>query len=134
MAIRVSLIVEDGIIALLHKKGWDLASLDPMLPPYQTWPQLVSEAKGGFNGVYTDSLIATLSSKKVEYELHLWLRNLPGDLLTLASLGTNGEESLQTAEYATHKIGERLVEELTKNTRHERDARSLVESIPRLFK
>ncbi|MHA1909471.1 MAG: hypothetical protein ACW98Y_19390, partial [Candidatus Thorarchaeota archaeon] len=127
-------IIEDGIISLFHKSGWDLTSLDPMLPPHQTWPQPESEADGGFNGVYTDSLIATLSSKEVEYELHLWLRNNPGNLLTLASLGTSGEDSLQTAEFATHKIGECLIEELTKNTRHERDAVSLVESIPRLFK
>jgi hypothetical protein len=127
-------VVEDGIISLFHKNGWDLASLDTMLPPNQTWPEPESESNGGFNGVYTNSLIATLSSKEVEYEIHLWLRDNPGNLLTLASLGTSGEESLQTAEFATHKIGEGLIEELTKNTRHERDAISLVDSIPRLFK
>ncbi|MFW9850638.1 MAG: amidohydrolase family protein [Candidatus Thorarchaeota archaeon] len=126
--------VEEGIISLLRKNGWELASLDPMLPPHQTWPEPVSETEGGFNGVYNDSVIATLSSREVEYELHLWLRNIPGDYLTLASLGTSGEDSLITVEYATHKIGERLIEELTRNTRHERDAKSLVESIPRLFK
>lgn len=105
-----------------------------MLPPHQTWPEPVPEIRGGFNGVYIDSFVATLRSKEVEYELHLWLRDNPANLLTLASLGTSGEDSLQTTEYATHEIGERLIEELTRNTRHERDANSLVESIPRLFK
>ncbi|MCK5239560.1 MAG: amidohydrolase family protein [Candidatus Thorarchaeota archaeon] len=127
-------IVENGIISLLHNDEWELSSLDTMLPPHQTWPEPVPEIRGGFNGVYIDSFVATLRSKEVEYELHLWLRDNPANLLTLASLGTSGEDSLQTTEYATHEIGERLIEELTRNTRHERDANSLVESIPRLFK
>lgn len=126
--------VEHALISLIRSNEWELLSLDPMLPPKQTWPQPLPETKGGFNGVYTNSFLATLQAKDVEYELHLWLRDNPGGILTLAALGTSGEDALMTTEYATHRIGECLIEELTKNTRHERDATSLVDSIPKLFK
>jgi len=126
--------VEHALISLIRSDDWELSSLDTMLPPKHTWPQPLSEAKGGFNGVYANSFLATLQAKDVDYEIHLWLRDNPGDILTLASLGTSGEDAIMTTEYSTHRIGEGLIEELTKNTRHERDVGSLVNSIPKLFK
>ncbi len=125
--------VETALISLIRSAEWELSSMDTMLPPKQTWPQPLPESKGGFNGIYTNSILATLRAKDVDYEIHLWLRDNPGNILTLAALGTKGEDALTTTEYATHRIGECLIEELTKNTRHEHDASSLVNSIPKLF-
>ncbi|MFW9908090.1 MAG: amidohydrolase family protein [Candidatus Thorarchaeota archaeon] len=127
-------IIEKAIISLLHNGEWDLSSLDSMLPPLHTWPELLPEELGGFNGVYTDSLLATLQSKEEDYELHLWIRTNPGDILTVAAVGTKGEDSLKTLEFTTQRIGESLLEELSKNTRHESNAHSLVDSIPRILR
>lgn len=125
--------VEDFLIHAMHENEWDLSSLDLMIPPRHTWPQIRSVQNGGYNGVHLDSYIVTLKSKEDNYEIHLWVRENPGDILTIASVRTRGENSLQTTDYSTHKVGESIIDDLSKNTRYEKDLRSLLDSIPKLF-
>jgi predicted TIM-barrel fold metal-dependent hydrolase len=125
--------VETYLIGLIHSDNWDLSSLDLMLPPSQTWPRIRPVAEGGFNGIYLDSYVATLLNKDESCESHLWIRNNPGDLFTIASVRTKGAGSLYTTEYSTQRIGEPLIADLSKNTHYEKDTESLINNIPKLL-
>ena len=125
--------VETFLIGLIHSDSWDLLSLDLMIPPNQTWPRVRPAGEGGFNGIYFDSYLATLLNKNESSELHLWIRNNPGDLFSIASVRTKGTGSLQTTEYSTQRIGEPLIADLSRNTHYEKDTESLISSIPKLL-
>ncbi len=125
--------VEKILIQTMHESEWDLSSLDLMIPPRHTWPRIRSVREGAYNGIHLDSYIVTLKNKESDYEIHLWIRENPGDVLTIASVRTSGENALQTTNYATHRVGESVIEELEKNTRYEKDVDSLLNNIPKLF-
>jgi len=124
---------EDLLIQTMHQNEWDMSSLDLMIPPSDTWPQIQSIEEGGYNGVHLDSYIVTLKNKDGNYEIHLWIRDTPGDVLAIASVKTRGDNALRTTNYSTHKVGESVIEELSKNTRYEKDIESFLDNIPKLF-
>ncbi|MFW9932761.1 MAG: amidohydrolase family protein [Candidatus Thorarchaeota archaeon] len=125
--------LEDALIKTMHEKEWDLSSLDLMIPPRHTWPRIRTVQEGGYNGVHLDSYILTMKNKEANYEIHLWVRENPGDILTIASVRTSGENALRTTNYATHRVGESVIEELSKNTRYEKDLEALLDNVPKLF-
>ncbi len=125
--------VEDALVQIIHQSEWDLSSVDMMIPPKNTWPRVRSVGDGGYNGIHHDSYIVTLRNKSKGYESHLWIRENPGDVLTVASIRTRGKDSVRTTYYATANIGEEIIRHLTKNTNYEKEEAPFIGSIPKLL-
>jgi predicted TIM-barrel fold metal-dependent hydrolase len=105
--------IEDSVFKLIAKGSWDLSSIDFMIPPIGTWPELEPLTKGGYNGVEMGSYVLTLNSKEKTNELHLWVRRRPGDYVSCTILGTQGMTRLDTLENASQKIGQVLLRSIS---------------------
>ncbi|MBD3406405.1 MAG: amidohydrolase family protein [Candidatus Lokiarchaeota archaeon] len=103
--------IKEFLIKLFLKKDIDLASLDVMIPPSSTWPDLEPLQNGGYNGIHFDSLIASLRKRDGSKELHLWLRENLG-LVRLSLLQSHGDKSLKKLELTSDSIPQSLYEEL----------------------
>jgi predicted TIM-barrel fold metal-dependent hydrolase len=96
--------IENSLIKLIAEGSWDLSSLDFMIPPIGTWPELKPLINGGSNGVSMDSYVLTLKTKGRPLELHLWVRRRPDEYLSCTILSTQGMTRLDTLENASQKI------------------------------
>ena len=105
--------LEDALISLINKEEWDLCSLDPMISPKGTWPEPSPISKGGFNGIYPESYVLSLRSRKSQKEIHVWIRRTLGDLLLCSVLDSHGKICLDTTEFASQKINPILLRTLT---------------------
>ncbi|MFW9974551.1 MAG: hypothetical protein ACFFDQ_04765, partial [Candidatus Thorarchaeota archaeon] len=105
--------IEDSLVKLISKGTWDLNSLDFMIPPIGTWPELTSRAQGAFNGIDMDSYVLTLKSKENPKELHLWIRRRPSEYLSCTILATQGMTRLETVENASQKISQVLLRSIS---------------------
>ncbi|MHA2378684.1 MAG: amidohydrolase family protein [Candidatus Thorarchaeota archaeon] len=120
--------LEDTILSLLGN-GWNVSSLDFMIPPKHTWPQVKSVKDGGYNGVHLDSYIVTLQPKSGGSEIHVWIRMNPGGLLSCTVLGTKGKLILDTAEFATQKLGSKLTGKIREDAQSVQTAQELATSV-----
>jgi predicted TIM-barrel fold metal-dependent hydrolase len=105
--------IEGLVIQLVANGSWDIGSLDFMIPPIGTWPNIESVANGGTNGVDMSSYVLTLQSKETTKEFHLWIRRRPGDLISCALLNTQGMTRLDTLENASQKLGQVLLRSIS---------------------
>ncbi|TFG32060.1 hypothetical protein EU527_11055 [Candidatus Thorarchaeota archaeon] len=105
--------LENSLLGLINRDGWDLCSLDQMLPPRGTWPEPLPLSKGGFNGVYLDSYVMCLKSRTLEKELHVWIRRNPGHILLCSILNTHGKSYLDTVENASQCLNPILLRTLS---------------------
>ncbi|NHJ13910.1 MAG: hypothetical protein EAX95_09535 [Candidatus Thorarchaeota archaeon] len=124
--------LEEHILSLITSEEWDLASLDFMLPPRHTWPQLRPLSADGYNGIHFDSYIVAMYSKSLEREIHLWVQQRSDNSVSCAVLGTKGANSLETTELATQRIGMDLSEILSKSEVMLESSDSLIEAVSRL--
>lgn len=120
--------LEDSILSLLSN-GWDMSSLDFMIPPRHTWPKVQSVERGGYNGIHLDSYVMTLHPKDSGNEFHVWIRMNPGGLLSCTVLGTKGTLVLDTTEFAVQKIGRELSEKIREDSRTMRTPQELAASV-----
>jgi len=105
--------LENSILKLFSGDQWDLSSLDVMLPPAGTWPELTKLSKGGFNGVYLDSYVMCLRSQVSEKEIHLWVRRTAGDSISCSLLSTKGMSRIDTVENASQSFNPVLLRTLS---------------------
>ncbi|MFW9799729.1 MAG: amidohydrolase family protein [Candidatus Thorarchaeota archaeon] len=122
--------LEKSILSLLGKE-WDISSLDFLIPPRHTWPRIRSLEEGGYNGVHFNSYVLTL--RHSGKETHVWIREIPGGLMSCSILGTIGKPTLDTAEYAAQKLSPELSDLLRKNTVTVRTTEELVASVLRIL-
>jgi len=108
--------LENSILSLFSGDQWDLSSLDLMLPPAGTWPELSSLSNGGFNGVYLDSYVMCLRSQKSDKECHLWVRRTVGNSLSCSLLSTNGMARIDTIENASQSFNPVLLRTLSNHS------------------
>ena len=117
--------LESDIVTQIGAGNWNLASLDFMLPPKGTWPQVESMKTGGFNGVYLDSYLLTLESRDASSEYHVWIRRRAGGLLSCSLVSTQGSVSIETLEFASQKMGGILSRALTNNSKLAKNEKEL---------
>jgi hypothetical protein len=124
--------IENSIVTKIGTGDWNLASLDFMLPPMNTWPRVEAMNEGGFNGVYLDSYILTLESKDASTEYHLWIRRRAGGLLSCSLISTQGSVVIESLEFASQKMGGILSQVLANNSqlaKNENELSSLLKSV-----
>jgi len=105
--------LENSILNLFSGDLWDLSSLDVMLPPSGTWPELVNLSNGGFNGVYLDSYVMCLRNQKSDQEIHLWVRRTVGNSMRCSILSTKGMARIDTIENASQSFNPILLRTLS---------------------
>ena len=108
--------LENSILRLFSGDQWDLSSLDLMLPPAGTWPELSNLSHGGFNGVYLDSYVMCLRNQKSDKEVHLWVRRTVGNSLSCSLLSTNGMARIDTVENASQSFNPVLLRALSNHS------------------
>jgi hypothetical protein len=108
--------LEKDITDHIGSGTWNLASLDFMIPPKETWPRIESVNEGGFNGVYLDSYLLTVNSDDDSGEYHLWIRRRAGGLLSCSIVGTQGSVAIETLEFDSQKMGGILSQALEDNS------------------
>jgi predicted TIM-barrel fold metal-dependent hydrolase len=106
-------ILEDALLRLISSDKWDLSSLDMMLPPSGTWPDPLPLSSGGFNGVYLNSYILTLTNRVSGTEIHVWVRRLVGGSLSCSILSTKGMTRIETTENASQRFNPVLLRTLS---------------------
>ncbi|MHA3963580.1 MAG: amidohydrolase family protein [Candidatus Thorarchaeota archaeon SMTZ1-45] len=109
--------VEDSLVKLIAKGEWDLSSLDFMIPPIGTWPELKCLKEGAFNGIEMDSYVLALKSKKMGKEIHIWIRRRFDDNLSCTMLGTQGMLRLDTLENSSQKLSQVLMSSISDHSR-----------------
>ncbi len=117
--------IEDSVIKLIVEGSWDLLSLDFMIPPIGTWPELIPLTNGGFNGVCMDSYVLALKSKGKLQELHLWVRRRPDDYISCTVLSTQGMTRLDTLENASQLISPVLVRSISDHSQEFRSSKEM---------
>ncbi|MHA1638292.1 MAG: amidohydrolase family protein, partial [Candidatus Thorarchaeota archaeon] len=73
--------IEEKILSSIHQKKWNLSSLDYMIPPTDSWPRLIPEKNGGYNGIHLDSYILAMKSPTGKNNVQIWLDKYVGDIL-----------------------------------------------------
>ncbi len=120
--------LEDSILSMLNN-GWNMSSLDFMIPPRHTWPKIQSLERGGYNGIHLDSYVMTLHPKNGGNEFHVWIRTNAGGVLSCTVLGTKGTLVIDTAEFATQKLGQELSDKIREDARTMRTPQELASSV-----
>jgi hypothetical protein len=105
--------LENALLDLISSDNWDLSSLDVMLPPSGTWPNPLPLSSGGFNGVYLDSYILSLTNRLSKNEIHVWVRKLVGGSISCSILSTKGMTRIETAENASQRFNPVLLRTLS---------------------
>ncbi|TFG10536.1 hypothetical protein EU538_01565 [Candidatus Thorarchaeota archaeon] len=92
-------VVETALCKALSQGDTELLSIDYMIPPKHTWPDIPTSNEG--NGFHFNSLFVTLRPKTSETEVHIWLRQLPGDSLSITLIDTGSELSPNSLEFSS---------------------------------
>ena len=125
--------LENSLLSLIKQDVWDLCSLDLMLPPNGTWPELQPISRGGFNGVYLDSYVLTLKTRTGDREIHLWVRKGPKSSLTCSLLSTSGMIRLETTQNASQGINPVLMRSLRDHSITLKTGKDLQENVLSYF-
>ncbi|TFF91304.1 hypothetical protein EU545_04605 [Candidatus Thorarchaeota archaeon] len=107
----------------------ELLSIDYMIPPKHTWPRIPTPSNG--NGFHFGDLFITVQPKSEKSELHIWLRRLPGDLVSVTLMDTGSEISPQTLELASGSMRLALEEWLFENAERLADDQELISILDR---
>ncbi|MGY5861963.1 MAG: amidohydrolase family protein [Candidatus Thorarchaeota archaeon] len=108
--------LESSLVAKIAKGELDLASLDYMLPPQKTWPDLRPTSAGGNNGIYFDSYFMTLRTRYDERECMIWVKSHPNDMISCVILNDYEKATMLTTELAQQKKHPILSADLTSNS------------------
>ena len=108
--------LETGLIAKIAEGALDLASLDYMLPPKKTWPDLRPISAGGDNGIYFDSYFMTLRTRDDEREFMIWGKSHPSDMISCIILNDYEKATMLSTELAQQKKHPILSTDLTSNS------------------
>ena len=109
------------ILDSILSSSWELASLDFMIPPKGTWPQLKDLNSGGHNGIYMDSFLTTLISYNENKQVQILVQKHPNDFISCSVLNTSDFFSLSSCELTTQVMNPTLLKELSN---HEQVAKS----------
>ncbi len=120
--------IEQEIIRLIKSKAWSLASIDFMLPPNHTWPEIQPITEGGENGIYKNSMIVSLIDENND-EVQIWIHELPDNLIGVVLSGTNNMYCIDTLEYSSQALQKVLTQELVAKTIYVKDSKSLAREI-----
>lgn len=126
---RVQRSLEDFVLRRISETGWDLASLDFMIPPESTWPRIEPASLGAFNGVYHDSYLLSLRSESTDGEIHIWVRRRAGGLLSVSILGAQGPVRIETLEHASQRMSAVLNQALSDNSKLAKNGQELVNAV-----
>ena len=110
------LALETSLIAKIAEGALDLASLDYMLPPKTTWPDLRPISAGGNNGIYFDSYFMTLRKRDDAREFIVWVKSHPNDMVSCIILNDYEKTTMLTTELAQQKKHPILSTDLTSNS------------------
>jgi predicted TIM-barrel fold metal-dependent hydrolase len=102
-----------AMLDIILASNWELASLDYMIPPNGTWPQITNLESGGHNGIYFDSYLATLISENQEEYIQVWVQKHSSDYISCSFLNSSNAISLSTCELATQRIDPKVRKELS---------------------
>ncbi|MFX1260772.1 MAG: amidohydrolase family protein [Promethearchaeota archaeon] len=125
--------LEDTLMKLIAGEGWDITSVDYMIPPKHTWPKMESIGSGGHNGIYFDSYVISLGVRDGITELHLWVKRGPGTITSCTVLGTKGEDSLDSLEFGTQRINATFTKAINTNPIKSRTAVDLTREVLKLL-
>ncbi|MHA2117516.1 MAG: amidohydrolase family protein [Candidatus Thorarchaeota archaeon] len=125
--------LEDTLMKLIAGEGWDITSVDYMIPPKHTWPKMESMSSGGHNGIYFDSYIISLGVRRGVTEVHLWIKRGPGTITSCTVLGTKGEDALDSLEFGTQKINSTFSKAINTNPIKSKTALDLTREVLKLL-
>ncbi len=125
--------LEDTLMKLIAGEGWDITSVDYMIPPKHTWPKMESMSSGGHNGIYFDSYIISLGVRRGVTEVHLWVKRGPGTITSCTVLGTKGEDALDSLEFGTQKINSTFSKAINTNPIKSKTALDLTREVLKLL-
>ncbi len=125
--------LEDTIMKLISGEGWDITSVDYMIPPKHTWPRMESMSAGGHNGIYFDSYVISLGIRGGITEVHLWVKKGPGNITSCTVLGTKGEDALDSLEFGTQKINATFTKAINSNPIKSNSAMDLTREVLKLL-
>jgi predicted TIM-barrel fold metal-dependent hydrolase len=125
--------LEDTVMKLIAGEGWDITSVDYMIPPKHTWPKMEAMSSGGHNGIYFDSYIISLGVRGGVTEVHLWVKRGPGTITSCTVLGTKGEDALDSLEFGTQKINSTFSKAINSNPIKSKTALDLTREVLKLL-
>ncbi|MHA2068485.1 MAG: amidohydrolase family protein [Candidatus Thorarchaeota archaeon] len=125
--------LEETIMKLISGEGWDITSVDYMIPPKHTWPKMQAVSAGGHNGIHFDSYIISLGVRGGTTEVHLWVKKGPGSITSCTVLGTKGEDALDSLEFGTQKINSTFTKAINENPIKSRTALDLTREVLKLL-
>ncbi len=107
--------LESLVLTLVRDRQWDVASIDFMIPPKGTWPDVRPYSTAGFSGVYDNSYVITLVANKGAREVHIWVRQQSGKIVTCAVMSSRAEHTLDTTEFASQRVDPILLSTLAEH-------------------
>ncbi len=125
--------LENTLMKLISGEGWDITSVDYMIPPKHTWPRVEAMSSGGHNGIYFDSYIISLGIRGGVTEVHLWVKKGPGTIMSCTVLGTTGEDALDSFEFGTQKINSTFTKAINTNPIKSATAMDLTKEVLKLL-
>jgi predicted TIM-barrel fold metal-dependent hydrolase len=125
--------LEDAIFSSLTTGDIDLLSLDFMLPPRDTWPNLQSRAIGGYNGVHLESVLFSILHKEKGEESHIWLRENMKEVLTFSSMGTQNSSSIVSMDIDSQSENTRLLASYRTDSIHAESIEELLSVAPSIL-
>ncbi len=108
--------LETSLIARIAEGVLDLASLDYMLPPKTTWPDLRPMSAGGDNGIYFDSYFMTLQTRDDAREFIVWVKSHPNDMISCIILNDYEKAAMLSTELVRQKKHTILSTDLISNS------------------
>lgn len=121
--------IEEKILSLIHHKKWNLSSLDYMIPPTDSWPRLIPEKKGGYNGIHFDSYILAMKSPTGKNDVQMWLDKHVGDILTISIMDPESSLSLSSLNLSQQDLDSHLMDTLLTVTKYENDGAKVLSMI-----
>ncbi|MGY5875746.1 MAG: amidohydrolase family protein, partial [Candidatus Thorarchaeota archaeon] len=103
--------IQKGIVSIVSNGEMDISSIDFMLPSSEHWPIPKPLLKGGFNGIYFDSLVVALRSIK-HGPIHLWLSESPGKFVTCSVLDSKSWGLLYDSGFTAREQNASLIDSI----------------------
>ncbi|MEM2142837.1 MAG: amidohydrolase family protein, partial [Candidatus Thorarchaeota archaeon] len=106
---RTRLVLTRFLTSLLSSEDRHLVSLDLMLPPEGTWPNLRPLRAGGYNGIHLSSYVLSINVPSSSESIYLWVDEMDGMHLSCTALGAAGEPTIHRMELSTQGLGIELM-------------------------
>ncbi len=95
-------VIQRALCKQLSDGDVELLSIDYMIPPKHTWPDIPTSKMG--NGFHLDNLFITVRAASSDAVIHIWLRRLPDDTMSLALIDSGSELSPRTLELSSETM------------------------------